>query len=116
MKPVTGTYVGNGKDTHYGFRPDLIVIKQKVGDAEVFKATKYVDGKPQPASYPSFRLVRSKVGVKKEMVSNCGKQAYTKKDAQTAANKRRREGVEYIRIYPCPFGDGGHWHLTHQRR
>jgi len=40
-----------------------------------------------------------------------GKYLYkTKKDAQTARNKRMREGVKYLRIY-YDENTGG-WHLT----
>lgn len=82
------------------------------------QAVALVDGYAVPAAPapPVFRLVLNKKGLKKEMVSPCAKKAYTKKDAQTAANKRMKEGVEYIRIYPCPKGDGAHWHLTHEKR
>ena len=41
---------------------------------------------------------------------NCNnKKQYTKKDAETIKNLRRKEGV-LLRIYPCPFGN--HFHLT----
>lgn len=45
---------------------------------------------------------------------NCktGKRCYDKKGAQTARNKRAREGERNLRIYPCPFGN--HFHLTHR--
>jgi hypothetical protein len=35
---------------------------------------------------------------------------YTKKEAQEAKNRRRKNHV-LLRIYPCP--EGNHWHLTH---
>lgn len=41
----------------------------------------------------------------------CGKPCYKKIDAQTAKNKREREGAPALRIYQCPESNA--WHLTH---
>lgn len=42
-----------------------------------------------------------------------GKISYTKKDAETARNRRLRskqKSADYLRIYPCHRCNG--WHLT----
>lgn len=41
---------------------------------------------------------------------DCGKRAYTKKEAQTMKNKQSRLGFP-VRIYQC---NGLYWHLTHK--
>lgn len=43
----------------------------------------------------------------------CGKNAYHKKDAITALNKRREAGV-ILRVYQCPICSL--WHLTHTEK
>jgi hypothetical protein len=40
-----------------------------------------------------------------------GKRCYTKRDAQTMRNAKKREG-KLLRIYPCK--ECGGWHLTHK--
>lgn len=39
-----------------------------------------------------------------------GKPCYSKKDAQSAKNRRWDEDHIELRIYPC----NNHWHLTHK--
>lgn len=43
----------------------------------------------------------------------CCKKAYTKREAQTALNRRMKahNRPDGLRIYPCPCGA---WHLTHK--
>lgn len=52
------------------------------------------------------------VNPKTGVCSIAEKQAYDKKGAITACNKRYREDHTLLRIYPC----GNHWHLTKQLR
>lgn len=42
-----------------------------------------------------------------------GKVCYDKRGAQTARNKRERNGSEPLRIYQCPKCN--QWHLTHKQ-